>query len=352
MTCRLAAVLERFRINDRAWLVLERRIGPSNKATLEDVALEIGVTRERVRQIQKEAYSRISRNLRYVRPLLESYEDALETQWLAEDARWKGDELRRELESIAHQQGWCDPGSDAVRRLVVALRAAIDYRPELAHSLPVTSFAVCLIDPPVRAHQALARKLGEWAERTREQRRSWTYNEIAEAVLREAGTPLHWRVMADRAEALGKRQSFSTSGFFNAVQANDDKFARVDTGTYGLVEWGLVDVENYTDIVAEVLYENGCAMTAGRIFQEANSRRPTDPNSLRMMLDLDVRFYRAVDQTYGLRSWLPERHLQTLRTPDWLVEDLDSYERVSRAERRGYRVDAIVQRDRERYPRP
>ena len=42
-----------------------------------------------------------------------------------------------------------------------------------------------------------------------------------------------------------------------------------------------------------------------------------------MLLDMYPRFYKSLENTYGLRAWLSPREKQTLRTPEWLVESLD-----------------------------
>ena len=54
-----------FRLEDKQRAVLERRFGLNGheKNTLEEVGRELGVTRERVRQIQMEALKRLRRTL-------------------------------------------------------------------------------------------------------------------------------------------------------------------------------------------------------------------------------------------------------------------------------------------------
>lgn len=347
----LNAAIESFGVKDRSWLILDRRIGLGNGATLEVVATELSLTRERVRQLQRRAAETIYCQLDQLSPLLKVYENELDSQWMTEAARYKSADLTHELKSIALRQGWGDAEPTTLLRLILALRAVVDEYPDFARSLPRLTFAACLLNPPVKGHTVLSSSLDIWAQQARDEQRNWTYDELAETVLRAAGEPLHWTVLADRAESLGRRESFFRSPFFNAVQTNDEKFARVDSGTYGLTEWGVSDVPNYTDIVAKILSESDCSLTEGAIFQRVYPIRSVDLGSLRMLLDMNPRFYRSVDAMYGLRSWLQERSRQNLRTPRWLVEDSVSFERVERAERRGYKVEAVVERDRERFPR-
>ena len=64
-----------------------------------------------------------------------------------------------------------------------------------------------------------------------------------------------------------------------------------------------------------------------------------------MSLDMQPRFYKSLEKTYGLRVWLPPREKQTLRTPEWLVEESDSFKRLEQAIKRGYDVVNMIQAD-------
>jgi len=64
-----------------------------------------------------------------------------------------------------------------------------------------------------------------------------------------------------------------------------------------------------------------------------------------MLLDMYPRFYKSLENTYGLRAWLAPREKQTLRTSESLVESLDSYERLVQAGQRGYDVESMIQLD-------
>ena len=148
----------------------------------------------------------------------------------------------------------------------------------------------------------------------------------------------------DRAENLNRRKSLHPTTLFNEL-LRDDRFVRVGPGTYGLREWGLSQVRNYDDIIADVLKREGRGMSYGSILQGVNQERLITGNSLKLSLDLNPRFYLAEDGSYGLRAWLSSRDRQTLRTPVWRRETAQSYERVGRSEARGYSVDEIVAQD-------
>ncbi len=60
-----------------------------------------------------------------------------------------------------------------------------------------------------------------------------------------------------------------------------------------------------------------------------------------MYLDLNPRFYKSTNNTYGLRAWLEERYKQNLLTPVDFIEETKSYERVGRARSHGYNREEI-----------
>ena len=124
-----------------------------------------------------------------------------------------------------------------------------------------------------------------------------------------------------------------------------DVFVRVDSGTYGLKEWGLRTATQYTDIIATVMNEDGRALPKEVIFAKVNQIREIKESTLLMNLDLNPRFYRSIEGSYGLRAWLPNRDEQTLRTPRWLIEDSKSISRCDNASARGYNIEAIVNKD-------
>jgi hypothetical protein len=231
-------------------------------------------------------------------------------------------------------------------KLIVVIRVLVDESPTVAESYPKATFAACAIDPPIKAHAVLARRIRLAEQQAIELSRAWTYEELAEAVLREAGEPLHWTTIASRAESLGHRSEFFPTSLYNVLGYADETFVKVGQGTYALKEWGARKAEPYTDIVAGILRAAGRPLTLGAILNAVNQVRAIKPNSLTMLLGLNARFYESVDGEYGLRAWLPDRRRQTLRSPTWQVETSKSFERVKRAEKRGYNVEAIAERDR------
>lgn len=206
-----------------------------------------------------------------------------------------------------------------------------------------TIFKACSIFPYITEHDKVVEKI----EHIKELNRRHTYEELIFEVLRKEGVPRHWKFIVERAESLEKRPNFSATSLYNVLQDKNksELFVRIDSGTYGLVEWGLNKTEYYTDIVAKILKKDGRALSFGAIYQQVKAVRDVDKSSLEMLLDLNPRFYKSKINTFGLRAWLPPRHKQNLLTPQGLIEDQKSLIRVEKAIKRGYNVEKTIKRD-------
>lgn len=239
--------------------------------------------------------------------------------------------------------GWEQAEGSEIRQLLLALRSLVNAKMnEVPEKLPELSYFACLLMPTIIKHPKIAE---EMAADDAAQNPRWTYEVLVETVLREAGTPLHYKEIAERADQMKVRSEISLKGIHNVLYIKEDKFACVGQGTYGLTEWGLTSIDTYNDIIAEALKNVDRPMTLSEITFYVSSKRTVNPQSLKMTLDLHPRFYRTAVGTYGLRSKLPAREKQTLRTPHWLIEDPSSFERLENATERGYDVNALVARD-------
>src|SRR3990172_11816925 len=102
---------------------------------------------------------------------------------------------------------------------------------------------------------------------------------------------------------------------------------------------------SYPDIIASVFKRENQSLPVETILAKVSSVRSVKQPSLIMYLEMHPRFYKSINNTYGLRGWLPPREKQNLRTPEWLIEDSKSIERVERARQRGYDVESIIAED-------
>lgn len=208
----------------------------------------------------------------------------------------------------------------------------------LVSSYPKITYAACILEPPIISHPHIQAK-----EEVSKHR--WTYPELAKTILEAAGTPLHYKEIARRAEELGVKEEVNLKSIHNVLGNDTDVFVQTDQGCYGLSAWGLVEIDTYPDIIADILKQSNKTLTWGELLDAVNSRRQIKHSSFTLYLSMHPRFYEAQDGTYGLRSWLPSREKQTLRTPKWMVETSKSRLRLESAENHGYHIEDIVSQD-------
>ena len=163
-----------------------------------------------------------------------------------------------------------------------------------------------------------------WTEDAAIERR---HGALAYYVIRQAGEPLHWREIHERADALGTREDLSATSFYNAI-GSSPLLVRTANGTYGLQEWGLKPARRQKDVIADVLSSMGRTMRRDDVITAIEQGDGDIPaSSIQMYLDLDRLFYEDIDGRYGLRQWLPPPENQRLGTPRRLRESRRSRER-------------------------
>jgi hypothetical protein len=344
----LKSTLGSIGLSERDWDILDARLGVGSGLTLEETSRYIGgITRERVRQIQKGATLRLRRNLERFSP----YFDALEQRsnssplWDPFCSYHSGKPVAELCRRALEGDGSDCPQSQEFERLIIMIRVMSDSVSQTMSSRwPTLTFLLCSLPPVISKIPSVKDALDRNSELKREARQQSTYLVLAETVLEDAGKPLHWKEISDRAEALRKRDTFAPTSLFNTL-ISDDSFTRVAQGTYALTKWGICAPRYQPDLIADVLRSSSHPMTYGEILQKVVLIQEMNPSSLRLYLDQHPRFYRSLDGRYGLRARLSSREHQTLRTPRSQVESPNSYRRVSRALDRGYDVQAIIEKD-------
>jgi hypothetical protein len=320
-------------------------MGMNEQLTLEEIGSVLGVTRERVRQI----YGKVQRSIcvrigtprdTCVSAVLDVLEDGFTGFTFEIDVLPTIDAVLDVSASMLENSGWAKPNDLNTRRIFTVARVLTE-----TNRWPNFRLLARLMPPPNKRDPQVIKLLAQRSRQQAKRRRRSTYAQLAEEVLEAAGKPLHWKEIVRRAENLGIRKHTHATSLYNTLIAMPEVFARVDQGTYGLCQWGLVTVDTYVDIIAAVLSQAGIPLAFGEILHQVNASRPIKSSSLTMHLTMHPRCYRSVQGRYGLRVWLPPRDRQTLRTPPAFVEEIRSYERLSRAKSRGYDVDNIVAKD-------
>ena len=327
------------RFDPRFWQVLEMRLDKS--MTLEEIGQHFGVTRERIRQIERRAWDQFVNHSRLITPVLDLLEKNIRVKKAC-----KSDELISHVLDVL-QRGQFVGSESEVRYLVLLVRALVFLDPDIEERgmiekrWPRFSFMACKLDPVVIKHV----RANTYSAEEKERKRKLSYRELSLMILKDEGRPLHWKEIADRAYHFGHRESFNSTALYNSLMNHPKLFVRVDAGTYALSEWGIDEAEYYQEIIASLLREEKKALSSESIYHRVNEKRQIKRTTLIMLLDMYPRFYKSLENTYGLRAWLSPREKQTLRTPECFVESLDSYERLVQASQRGYAVESMIQLD-------
>lgn len=349
----LTTLLDQVISNPRSWKVLEGRVDEG--LTLEETGKVVGgITRERVRQIEKKSKLAMNTGLGLLAPVLSLLEFSTKSfnvkkgTKLGTDGKAERKQLAQELMRILETASY-EAKIDDTMRLILFIRASVYLiSSERSKGLvqkqwPTLSYLACSLSPSVLQH----RRVAKLATHERKLKRKPSYKDLSYQILLEAGKPLHWSAMVERAYNLGRRESFNETPFYNALLSHPKIFVRVGPGEYGLVEWGLKPVDYYVDIIARVLKVEHKPLAPDVIYRKVKSIRLVKKTTITMFLHLHPRFYKSIESTYGLRAWLGPREEQTLRTPRWLVEDQKSLERIEIAREKGYHIEEILRQDME-----
>lgn len=334
----LAQTYSVLRFDARLWQVLEMRV--DKLMTLEEIGNHFKVTRERIRQIERRAWDQFKKHTIIIAPIFDLMEQNIQRKYES------GEELTSNIKDILLKND-CIASEADIKKFILLTRALVFLDPEISNSGYVEkrwkqlSYFACRIEPPVIRHH----KTAEDVEEKKERNRKLSYKEMACQILENEGQPLHWSEIANRAYHLKRRETFNSTALYNALMNHPQIFVRVDSGTYALVEWRFSQVDTYPDIIASILKSSGKPLSADAIYHKVNEIRQVKQSTLIMSLEMHPRFYKSLQKTYGLRAWLPPREKQTLRTPEWLVEDRESYKRLEQAGQRGNNIESIIQAD-------
>lgn len=285
------------RLDDRERNVLEARLWAAKTSTLESISAGMGVTRERVRQIQSKAEAKL-------RAFFADPQDR-SVAWYADELGHRlgpclpaemADEVLRglgvEVPSLVAQvllyfagpyalrrNSWLEnlggPGESVVRGAIDRLFDSV-ARPNGAapiEALERVGMRPDAAEQYLRADSSLKRFGDHWV------RWGGTVVEKAHRVLEDAGTPATPESIN---ESIGEGHSLAT---LKGGMAGDSRFVRTGKRTWGLREWG---VEEYSGIVEEI-YERidgaGGMIGAEELIRELVSTFPdVSESSIKMYL--------------------------------------------------------------------
>src|SRR5688572_30438463 len=216
----LSQIFAMFRFDPRFWQILEMRLDKSK--TLAEIGCHFGVTRERIRQIERRAWNQLDNHSKLITPVL----DFVEKNIKVKNTYHRNELISQVLEIL--QEGEFVGNELEVGYLVLLVRALVFLDPDLDKAgimekrWPRFSYMACKLDPVVSRHiRAYRSSLKE-----KEKKRKLSYKELAFRILKDEGKPLHWKEISDRAYHFGQRQSFNSTALYNSLMNYPKLFVR------------------------------------------------------------------------------------------------------------------------------
>ncbi len=332
-------------LTERKRLVIYWRYGiGGERLTLEEVGKQLGLTRERVRQLQKQAANTLRRSLfslDILGPALRALFDYLLRQ---AGGLISETQLRLAVEASV-SAGGVDPAS--VARLIFDLddnviwlnaikswgmtRYPLDKIIEIHH---ITRSLLEKSQRPVSVRELLerfrstpfyrqhAQELGVrftiacfWTHPDLEithdgkcvlgnQKRVRVRTNLIISALRELGEPSHYSVIAKRVNlSLPAAQRVSQRYVHALLGRRSDLFVRVGHGIFGLAEWGLPNDGNLANAAYRILRDAGKPLPMEIISEQVLKTWRVNSTSVFAAIDADERFVNLGHRVYGLREW-------------------------------------------------
>lgn len=340
-------------LHERERLVLLQRngLGTGEPQTLAEIATTIGVTRERVRQIEKKA-------LRLVRSQTNSFKLAPWEEWFSRHLKDDGG-----LVSLQQIADWItgdgvvfsDFSPLGFARVLVSLIPGIQkVRGMMVYGLATTispTKVISLVSNVLRNHQTSMSWDDLWTHFTQEWRgdrlpsesfvrtcarlsknliqnpdgtwglEKWQrgITDDLVAALRSLGRPAHYSELAQMTGEVPRRVHAH-------LGRKTELFVWVGLrGTYGLAEWGLEPHVTYEDAIAEILEQAGHPLTFEEVLADLPAVRPYyDESSVILTLGTNARFSAFPNKTYGLSEWTMGEILDENYRLKRLFEGVDS----------------------------
>jgi hypothetical protein len=324
--------------------------------TLQDIGDKLGVTRERIRQIEAKGLARLHRMSRdqavrgFIIGKVSRYlasapertcgllteDEALGT--LADDCSLEqaaiGASFLQDLDApgeslFGRHLVEAEPGVYCMNGKVAAEYKFLRELIELAlqrHQKPVSEqtlrddLAASSAEKPTDRQAALLRRLltispsvvrlrnGTIAFSTWTEFRRHDATSLAQATLRLLGRQAHFREITERIGALFPDAGpVNERSVHNALVQNQRKFVWVAPGTYGLVAWGLKRPPFIKDRLMELLSESRYPLPLWYLNQKVLEVCNCKEASVRMTLDLNPSLFRKFEgDQYGLREYFNE----------------------------------------------
>lgn len=314
---------------ERSREILSWRYGLEREPlTLEEIGRKLGRTRERVRQIERQALEYLT-NSKYIALIAEvvtalelAFDEAggvltnneavaIVTSLFPQGIRALGllslfAHISEEFKFDNKADVWVW-GKTSVAEIQAQIREILKTMPSMNENALVAYLQQAdpglkgkLIVACLRTHPDLERR-----EDGTVVFKEWARNRTGAIIhaLRQIGRPAHYTEITRVVNQLIPEMQAHPHNIHAQMQRLPGAFVWVESGTYGLAEWGLERSEFYADIVERALRECGHPLSIQEMLTRVCDVRDCKESTVAMLLTLNPRFRQFSGSVYGLAEW-------------------------------------------------
>lgn len=124
------------------------------------------------------------------------------------------------------------------------------------------------------------------------------------SALRQIGHPAHYTEITEVAnQMLPSDMQVEPHNIHAQLQRMSDTFVWVESGTYGLAEWGLERSKFYVDIIKRIFKECGHPLSIQETLTQVCAVRDCKESTVTMLLTFNEQFRKFPGDVYGLAEW-------------------------------------------------
>lgn len=316
---------------DREKQIISGRFGLNgHKKTLEEIGKELGITRERVRQIEKQAADKLPQmNHPHFESIRQSFKDHLEelgriapVKELAKRFNLNDDKGYAQVSFLAHilpdfvvihendhfhhSVGLAEHHNSAdLHKLVGELIETVmninePTTLENIQSQMTTTLDIHHLHGLARSARNVSQLDGGWGHISNPLVNPKSIRDKIYVVLKKQGKPMHFTNISDTIKSSGfKRKDVTTQAIHNEL-IKDDRFVLVGRGIYALKEWGY-SKGTVADVITAILKEDS-PLHRDEIIKRVLKQRQVKPTTIVLNLQGKNQFKRVAKATYALAT--------------------------------------------------
>lgn len=195
-----------------------------------------------------------------------------------------------------------------------ALVSEIKRVPTVVEAVPALN--TLFVEACIKARPEIEVTSDGWCSLTK-----WRASYLDEVVetLRVEGKPLHYSAITKRVNELLRDKQVAEHNIHALLQREKSVFVWVESGTYGLLEWGLKRAPYFLKLIEDALRKAGKPLTSREVMTCVSKVRACKESTILMYLTLNERFVRLESGEFALREWLAEKEEGQSEPPSHLT---------------------------------